>query len=366
MPVQIVPEDSNGAEIYLLKLYFETENKLIQEIIRKRNAGYVDYAEVSALERVRKTLDNMLKQSRKYVPMAIVREFSRMGYKNARDIVNPRATKAIEILTENLMGRLEEAAEVAYKDTAVKLFAIGRLNEDIFREQALTKAVESQVAGTNALTQTNAFVEELHRSGIVAFEDKAGRQWGLSAYGDMSVRTTVRQAQTAAVLTKDEHDLYIISKIGTTCPVCAVYEGRVYSKSGTSPYYPPLAMAFGKIDPSGSDDLMNTFLNIHPNCLHSIVPWSEEGKTDKQIEDMRRYSNPETNPLTHDPRTKKQREAYMAKERERARYREAVAMYRRYEEAGVKMPSFKTFLKHRNANDDKYKEWIKAYRSREK
>jgi hypothetical protein len=61
--------------------------------------------------------------------------------------------------------------------------------------------------------------------------------------------------------------LYQIVKIGSTCPLCAVYEGRVYSKSGTDPHYPPLARAFGKIDPAGSDDLSNTFLNIHPNCL---------------------------------------------------------------------------------------------------
>ena len=59
----------------------------------------------------------------------------------------------------------------------------------------------------------------------------------------------------------------MISSHGTTCKVCAPYEGRVYSRSGTDPDFPPLASAFGKVDPSGPDDLANTWLNIHPNCL---------------------------------------------------------------------------------------------------
>ena len=83
-------------------------------------------------------------------------------------------------------------------------------------------------------------------------------------------------------MTADDHDLWQIIKIGSTCPVCAPLEGRVYSKSGTDPDYPPLSMAFGKVDPAGGDNLANTWLNIHPNCLHMLTKYTTVGKTEKR------------------------------------------------------------------------------------
>jgi hypothetical protein len=179
----------------------------------------------------------------------------------------------------------------------------------------------TQAIGESPVKLTERYLIALQQSGITGFVDKSGRAWSLRNYGDMAVRTTSRQAAVAELLTRDdEQDLYMISKIGSTCPVCAPLEGRVYSKSGTDPNYPPLSLAFGKIDPAGPDDLTNTYLNLHPNCLHSLTPYTELGKTPKQVERMRQFSNPETNPLDRDPRSKKQIEAYQEKVRNRAAY----------------------------------------------
>ena len=121
---------------------------------------------------------------------------------------------------------------------------------------------------------------DLQVNGVTAFIDKAGRKWNLQDYCNMATRATARQAEVAAILTADpEYDLYKIVKIGSTCPVCAPLEGRVYSRSGTNPDYPSLARAFGKIDPAGGDDLSNTYLNIHPNCLHSLVKYTTMKRT---------------------------------------------------------------------------------------
>lgn len=273
MPPVIVPPAENGAEAYLRALFFRTEMKLIREITRKRGQGYVDYAEVAALERVRRTLQQMTKDAEKYVPLMIEHEFyqgaeAAAGYANAKALINPARSRAVEILADNLLGQVEEMAQTAYQSTASKLFLVGRLESDLFRQVGLEKAVESLAEGRGALTKTEEVIQAVKEQGITAFVDKAGHEWSLKSYGNMAVRTTVRQAQVAAVLTNDdEQDLYEIIKIGTTCPICAVYEGRVYSKSGTSPFYPPLSDAFGKINPAGSNDLSNSFLNIHPNCL---------------------------------------------------------------------------------------------------
>ncbi len=160
----------------------------------------------------------------------------------------------------------------------------GRVEPDVYRRVGLEQVAAQQAAGRGVNASVPAFVQALRREGVRAFTDKAGRDWSLHTYCTMVSRTTSRQAEVLAVLTADpEHDLYMISSHGTTCALCAPYEGRVYSRSGTDPDFPPLAAAFGKVDPAGPDTLANTWLNIHPNCLHVLLPWTAAGRTDEEI-----------------------------------------------------------------------------------
>lgn len=272
MPVKLVPPSRNAAAEQLMKLFAQTEQKLIAEITRKRAAGYVDYAETAALRRVRETMQKMVDESAKYVPLAIEKEFHKgekhaAGYRNARQVVTPGRTRAAEILTDNLLGQIQEMAGNALADATAKMQLIGRPDADIFRTLGLKTASQNVAIGASGMGGVEAMARALEASGITAFVDKAGRPWSLRAYGNIAVRTTVKQAQVSAVLTEDDHDLYQIVRHNAPCRLCATYSGRVYSKSGTNPHYPPLAMAFGKIDPAGPNELSNTFLNIHPNCL---------------------------------------------------------------------------------------------------
>lgn len=321
MPIRLIrPPAKNDLTLFLRALFLRTERRIIDEITRKRASGYVDYAEVAALERVQATLQRMVDESWGYVPEMIEKIFYRSdgsaaGYANARTLTVAQ-TAIVEQLANNLLGEIVEASETALK-AARDYFTIARLEQDPYRTAAL-KAVAGQEAAGASWTKTAAEMgRELRNKGITGFVDKAGRRWALSDYCSMCTRTTARQAEVAALLTADDWDLWQISKIGSTCPVCAPLEGRVYSKSGTNPNYPPLSLAFGKVDPAGPDDLMNTYLNIHPNCLHSIYKYTTIGKTEKQIQRDIDFSDPEKNPITRDPRTKKQIKAYQEKERNR-------------------------------------------------
>lgn len=371
MAPRIAPPSRNAAAQALLELYQSTERRIIQEIARKRTQGYVDYAELAALRRVRKTIQQMVDKSAKYVPLAIEHEFykgkeARKGYENAAGLAEGSAERdrVAEQLVDNLMGEVQEMAQTAYQSAEAQI--LGRVDPDVYRQSVLRGAIVSETMGRGSLSTVEEVMRNLQAAGITAFVDKAGREWSLSAYGAMAVRTTVRQAQVSAVLTADDHDLWKIKEIGSTCPLCAVYEGRVYSKSGMNPNYPPLAAAFGKMDPAGPNDLSNTFLNIHPNCLHSLVKWTEDYKTDEEIRQARELSSFETNPRTNDPRTEKQIEAYRNKERQRAAYRRDVKQFERYTRAGIEdfPKSMATFLKHKQADDEKYKAWMAEYRKR--
>lgn len=323
MPNLIRPPDKKDSTTFLRMLFLRTEQRLIAEINRKRHQGYVDYAEVAALNRVQQILRDMVDECWLYVPKMIETIFYRSeaaanGYRNAAGLTATQLN-IVEQLSSNLLGDITDAAETAEKHIET-VFQIGRLEEGRLREEALKEVAQQQAAGYGSGKAAKELSRKLQEHDLTAFIDKAGRKWSLQDYCNMVTRTTARQAEISAILTADPgHDLYQIVRIGSTCPVCAPLEGRVYSRSGIDPDYPALAKAFGKIDPAGGDDLSNTYLNIHPNCLHALIKYTTIGKTDKQIQKDKDFSSFEKNPVTVDPRTKKQIAAYREKVRNRQR-----------------------------------------------
>ena len=363
----------------LIALFLKAETDIINEIGRLRSMGNVDYHAVAALERVQRILQSLENDCWDYVPKMVEKQFyvrvpearriagetvekHIAGYKNAA-VLTADQYAIVDKLVQNLMGEIT-AANVTVMNTLQNAL-IGRPEADFYRRAGIEATAAMQAAGKGAYKALPEFVQVLKREGVTAFVDKAGRNWSLHTYGSMTLRTTSRQAEVLAVLTADpEQDLYQISSHGSTCAICAPLEGRVYSRSGTDPDFPPLAAAFGKVDPAGPDDLSNSYLNIHPNCLHVLLPWSPAARTEKEIEKVKRFSSFRTNPPSIDPRTQKQIDAYRKKEEARAKWLRDYRQWERYRMTlGDKVPkTFATFQKHKRADDGKYKEWENLYR----
>lgn len=363
----------------LIALFLKAETDIINELGRLRSAGNVDYAQVAALERVQAILRQLESDAWTYVPQMVEKQFY-TAHPEARRVPGESLTKHIRAynnaaaltaeqhaivdqLVANLMGEITDASVTVM--ATVQSALIGRIEPDVYRRVGLEQVALRQATGQGVYKQLPQFVEALRREGVTAFVDRAGRHWSLHTYGSMVSRTTSRQAEVLAVLTADpEQDLYQISRHGTTCALCAPYEGRVYSKSGNDPDFPPLADAFGKVDPNGPNSLTNTYLNLHPNCWHSVYPWTPMGRSEEEIQKIKDFSNPAKNPYSVDPRTKKQIEAYRAKEQARRRWLESYKAWERYRmTVGDPIPkTFATFQKHRAADDDKWKTWRKLYR----
>lgn len=356
----------------LAEAYQKAETEIIRAISYKNRNGYVDYAEHAALDRVQKTLAEMLGTTRKYAPDLIRKQYITgkkhiMGYINAYTMT-ATDTDIVQRLVSNLLADITEAAVTTnrlIKETWDKSVILGRQENDIFRTAALEGTIRGEATGLGRRQAQAIFIEEMKKEGVTAFVDKAGRHWSLRSYADMATRTTSRQSTNMGVLIADpEHDLYLMSKHGSTCPICAPLEGRVYSRSGNDPIYPPLTLAFGKIDPTGPDDLNNTYLNIHPNCLHVLTRYYEEGRSEREIEYMRKFSSPETNPINKDPRSKAQQTAYRQKEQARSKLLNDFKQFERYKLVlGDDVPkTFQTFLKHKTGDTEKYQTWQELYR----
>lgn len=375
---------TNEAELKkLVSLFLKAETDIINTIGRLRSARNVDYHVIASLERVQAILRQMESDAWTYVPKVIEKQFY-VSHPEARRVQGESLTKHIRAynnaaaltaeqhaivdqLVANLMGEITDASVTVM--ATVQSALIGRIEPDVYRRVGLEQVALQQARGVGTYKALPDFVDALRKEGITAFVDKAGRHWSLHTYGSMVSRTTSRQAEVLSVLTADpEQDLYRISVNGTTCGICAPYEGRVYSKSGTNPDYPPLAAAFGKQDPDGPDTLTNTWLNLHPNCQHSLAPWSPIGRSDREIQEIRDFSSFEKNPPSVDPRTEKQIKAYRAKEKARAQWLREYRSWERYRmTVGDPIPkTFATFQKHKAADDEKYKSWEKLYREANK
>ena len=365
----------------LISIFLKAETDIINEIGRLRSQGLIDYGVVAALERVQAILRQMENAAWTYSRPMIEKQFyvshpearkslafpetaekHRMGYLNA-SVLSGEQHAIVDQLVSSLMGEITDASITALANVQSAL--IGRVEPYVYRRVGLEQVALQQATGRGAYKILPEFVRALRREGVTAFVDKAGRNWSLHTYCSMVSRTTSRQAEVLAVLTADpEQDLYRISSHGTTCAICAPFEGRVYSKSGTNPDYPPLAAAFGKQDPAGPDTLANTWLNLHPNCLHAIYPYSEAGRTEEEIQKIKDFSDPKKNPFTRDPRTEKQIKAYRAKEAARRRWLESYRAWERYRmTVGDPIPkTFASWQKHKAADDEKYMKWQKLYR----
>ncbi|WP_312281380.1 phage minor capsid protein [Oscillibacter sp.] len=360
----------------LRKVYLQAEQSLFDALTYKRSNGLIDYSEQAALERVQRTLANMQDACWRYVPILVESSFyvqhpekARLaepmakhlyGYANAGALTIEQ-TDIVETLTANLMSSVIEASRQAELSAHS---AIGRLHEDQFRKAGVASVAQMEAAGGGTWETANQMMTQLRADGVTAYVDKAGRRWGLYAYCNMVTRTTSRQAVNVAVLTKDpDQDLFKMSRHGTTCPACAPYEGRVYSKSGNSPDYPPLSAVFGKVDRAGPEMLTNSYLNIHPNCLHTLTPYSTIGMTQGEIERDQVISSFRSNPPSFDPRSDEAIKAYRQQQAGRQKYLRMLHEYQRYRMAlGDKMPkTAQTFIKHKMANDQKYKQWKELY-----
>ena len=361
----------------LRKIFLRAETEIINEIARLRQRGLIDYHVVEALQRVQNILRGMQDEVWKYTPRMIEKYFyvaneqaytraektalqHLMGYINAAALTFEQ-TDIVNRLVQSMMDDLEEASDNVV--TNLEEFLVGRIDKDIYRTKGLEMAARIEATGSR-VNAPKDFVEELRREGISCFIDKAGRHWSLHNYCTMVARTTTRQAEVLSVLTANpDQDLYMIKPHGTTCKLCAPYEGRVYSKSGKSKDFPPLADAFGKIDKNGPNELTNTYLNIHPNCLHVLIPWTEAGRSSEEIKKVKESSNPNTNPYSKDPRSESQIEAYRAKEEGRRKFLQS---YHEWEDMRMampgKVPTFQTFLRHKIDDDDRYKSWREEYK----
>lgn len=141
----------------------------------------------------------------------------------------------------------------------------------------LSKGTAKVVMGSESLqTAIRETIRDLSVHGIPAFVDKRGHRWSPEAYVRMDLRTTLGNTANAAQWSRcDQFGINLItvdSHIGAR-PLCAPYQGRIFSRDGTFgvtvdgsgrqlEYAPLSSTSYGK--PAGLFGI---------NCGHSSYPF---------------------------------------------------------------------------------------------
>ena len=137
-------------------------------------------------------------------------------------------------LVNTVMGYKAKSAYVNAVNAIYRDTAEGRQGALDIMGKGAAKAVSGQMSLQEATRKT---IRELAQKGIPAFVDKSGREWSPEAYVMMDMRSTLGNTARAAQNARcDEYGITLIelsSHLGAR-PKCAIDQGKIYSRDGTS------------------------------------------------------------------------------------------------------------------------------------
>lgn len=288
----------------LIKLYQKAFNDILERINMSIDAGRFTARDKALLQDLNRILNHL------------EIEMTQFSYDELPAMYTAEREKALTILNE-VLGTAAIAEQLTMIDERAiremqKLFYNGQKTAITAVKQNMNNVVK-QLATKQKLTggKTKDLAKEFARiiegNGIFTFEDEAGRKWNLIDYGRMAIRTANTRAVNQSTINAGQelgNDLVRMSHHLSSCPLCAMYEGRVYSVSGKDKRYPSLA--------SINNGAVVTYSVPHPNCKHRFTNYIEDLNTDEENEQNRINSN---KPFV-DSRSDAQKQAYDNRQRQ--------------------------------------------------
>jgi hypothetical protein len=202
------------------------------------------------------------------------------------DFSIPHGIRSAQAIRDDLVSSLDDVKR-----------RITRLPDDVYKiiSPAASAGQALGIGYTPAQAQAYAWRNYV-RQGITGFTDKAGRNWSLSAYVEMSVRTATQRAYNDAhlqVMRAAGINYFTVSDDGHPCPLCFPWQNRILTDG---------------FDTDGSLIADATIAEateaglFHPNCKHiltAVIPgvtvlpepreWSEQDALDyKNTQKQRR------------------------------------------------------------------------------
>lgn len=329
----------------LIKLYTEAQQQLVNLIALKQARGNVTWYTESLLKQVNDELQRLQSLSREWVSENIPKAYEQ----GLQDAIRGLDSLGVSVSAETAFAGLHTAAvEVAMINAnamlADSIRFVGRQMTDAIRTAGLEAIALKLGTGATVKEAAKIVKGKLIQQGLNGIRDKRGRMISLDAYASIVARSTTREATNTATLNQLSgygYDLVKMSSHATTCPVCAAYQGRVYSISGLTPGYPSLrGTAF-----SGG------YANIHPNCRHVLMPYIPDLADDAEGDKL--FSN---RPFDIDDRSDTAIQRYNKDQADKRKLRTDRQQFQRYKLAlGDDAPkTFANFRRIKNADGERW------------
>ncbi len=171
------------------------------------------------------------------------------------------------------MDHGDRAAQAIRDDLTSELqdvrFRITRLPDDIYKAIAPHGAIAQVIDNNVTLEQAQAAAWQVFtRSGVTGFTDRSGRDWALSSYVEMAVRTASARAYRESSLARMQAvgmRYFTVPPHVHPCPECQPWEGAILT---AGPNLDPSVHTDGTIAEATAAGL------FHPNCRHPLVGWN--------------------------------------------------------------------------------------------
>ncbi|GAA4175793.1 phage minor capsid protein [Gryllotalpicola koreensis] len=218
------------------------------------------------------------------------------GGESPFDFSKPTSERAIQAVLDDLNSELEDVR-----------FRITRLDDDIYKQIAPGGAIHLLTDNTQTMVDAmRSAYQEFLENGVTGFTDKGGRDWTLTAYTEMAVRTAAQRASNNAHMQQmlaAGAELFTIPPDLHPCPLCFPWQGKILSVK-------PDHRADATIAEATAQGL------FHPNCQHNLtmyVPGVTElhkpGMTDEEAAEKFKKSQRQR-ALEREIRKAKQKIAY--------------------------------------------------------
>lgn len=180
---------------------------------------------------------------------------------------------------------VDRLAASAVADTRPVYARITRAVTDAYRDVVNRASSSVLLGGLTRRQASQRVLDQFAGRGISSFTDKAGRNWEMSAYAEMAVRSITGRAaiegHTDQLLALGQQ-LVIVSDAPLECPLCRPWEGEILSINGASgPHTLRLedlgterrlfrAVPTVAVHVAGSLTEARAAGLFHPNCRHNI------------------------------------------------------------------------------------------------
>ncbi|GHA28717.1 hypothetical protein GCM10010372_30650 [Streptomyces tauricus] len=150
--------------------------------------------------------------------------------------------------------------------------------EDVYRN-VLAQAASTPLVGVETRRQaTQTAVARFTQRGVASFVDRSGRNWSMTTYAEMAMRTSVGRAAVEAhhdQLSAAGIELVMVSQSPHECPKCRPWEGKVLALSGpdgrrtVEVEHATEDGQMVKVEVRGTLDEARGAGLQHPNCRHT-------------------------------------------------------------------------------------------------